>query len=353
MRLHQMQVRQTPNNLNVMFSDRGIKFIYIKTYRKIRTILLSEKSRKVLIFLFFFLVSSGFWLLQTLKNDFEVELVIPVKLRNIPNNVILTAEPPSDLHVVVKDKGTTLLNYFLGQSFYPISLNFTDYQERGNHVIIHSAEFEKRIRAQLSTSTNLISIKPDIEYIYSMGSAKKVPVKLRGRINTGRQYYFTDTIFTPDSVLVYAPQSILDSIKSIYTKIVLLDGVADTVHQKVQLTAIRGAKFIPDLVNLTLPVDILTEKTIEVPLRGTNFPANKSLRTFPSKVKVTFQVGLSRFKSIRSDAFVFDISYEELMKSGSEKYKLRLKSIPVGVSYVRIVPEQVDFLIESIPAYGN
>jgi hypothetical protein len=76
------------------------------------------------------------------------------------------------------------------------------------------------------------------------------------------------------------------------------------------------------------------------------------LRTFPSKVKVTFQVGLSHFKSIRPDAFVFDISYEDLMKNGSEKYKLKLKSTPAGVSYVRIVPGQVDFLIESIPAYG-
>ena len=335
-----------------MFSDRSIKFFYLKIYRKIRAFLLSDKSRKVLVFLFFFLVSSGFWLLQTLKNDFEVELVVPVRLRNIPNNVIMTAEPASELHIVVKDKGTTLLNYFLGQSFYPISLNFTDYQNRGNHVVIHSAEFEKKILAQLNISTKLISIKPDIDYIYCMGGAKKIPVRLRGRVNPGRQYYFTDTIFSPDSVLVYAPQSILDSIKYANTQILLLDGVTDTVHQRMQIAAVKGARFVPNIVNLTLPVDIYTEKTFEVSLRSINFPANKSLRTFPSKVKVSFQVGLSRFKSISSDDFVFDIQYEELMKNGSEKYKLKLKSIPAGVSYVRIVPDQVDFLIESIPAYG-
>ena len=335
-----------------MFSDRSIKFICLKTYRKIRDFLLSENSRKVLIFLFFFLISSGFWLLQTLKNNFEVELVIPVKLRNIPNDVILTAEPASELHIVVKDKGTTLLNYFWGQSFHPISLNFVDYQNRGSHVIIKSAELESRILSQLSTSTRLISIKPDIDYIYSEGFSKRVPVRFRGRINTSRQYYLTDTIISPDSVLVYAPPSIIESIKCVYTKTTLLDGVSDTVRQGVQLVAIKGAKFVPASVNLTFPVDVLTEKTLDVPLRGINFPPNKSLRTFPSKVKVTFQVGLSRFKSVRPDAFIFDISYEDLMKNGSEKYKLKLKSIPAGVSYVRIVPDQVDFLIESIPAYG-
>ncbi|WP_321518874.1 YbbR-like domain-containing protein [uncultured Bacteroides sp.] len=335
-----------------MFSDRNIKFIYLKIYRKIRNFLLSENSRKILIFLFFFLVSSGFWLLQTLKNDFEVELVVPIKLRNVPNDVILTAEPVSELHIVVKDKGTALLNYFLGQSFYPISLNFTDYRNRGNHVVIQSAELESRVQAQLSASTKLISIKPNIEYIYSEGSSKMVPIKFRGRINTGNQYYPTDTVFAPDSVRVYAPGSLLDSIKFAYTQTTLLDGVTDTVHRSIRLMAIKGAKFVPNLVNLTLPVDVLTEKTIEVPLRGVNFPPNKSLRTFPSKVKVSFQVGLSHFKSIRPDAFVFDISYEDLMKNGSEKYKLKLKSTPAGVNYVRIVPDQVDFLIESIPAYG-
>lgn len=337
-----------------MFGERNIKFIYLKIYRKIRNFLLSDKSKKVLVFLFFFLISSGFWLLQTLKNDFEVELTIPVKLRNIPNGAVITAEPVSELHFVVKDKGTSLLNYFLGQDFHPISLNFADYQNRGNHVFIQSHEFEKRIQAQLNASTKLISIKPEfVEYIYSIGVAKKIPVQLRGRINTGRQYFLTDTIFTPDSVLAYAPPSILESIKCAYTQILLLDGVADTVYRRMQLAPVKGVKFVPNVVGLTLPVDIYTEKTIEVPLHGINFPPNKSLRTFPSKVKVTFQVGLSRFSSIRPMDFVFDIPYEELMQSGTDKYKLKLKSIPPGVSYVRVVPAQVDFLIESIPAYGN
>ncbi|BEG99135.1 CdaR family protein [Bacteroides sedimenti] len=337
-----------------MFGKRNIKLIYLKIYRKIRSFLLSDKSKEVLIFLFFFLLSSGFWLLQTLKNDFEVELTIPLKLRNIPNGAVITDEPASDLHIIVKDKGTSLLGYFLGHDFHPISLNFTDYQNRGNHVQIQAREIEKRVQAQLNASTKLISIKPEvIEYIYSIGGAKKVPVHLIGRVNTARQYFLTDTIFTPDSVLAFAPQSILNSVKFVNTQIVLLDGVSDTVYRRVFLAPIKGVKFIPNVVGLTLPVDIYTEKTLEVPLQGIGFPSNKSLRTFPSKVKVSFQVGLSRFSSIRPQDFVFDISYDELMQLGSDKYKLKLKSVPAGVSYVRIIPDQVDFLIESIPLYDN
>lgn len=49
---------------------------------------------------------------------------------------------------------------------------------------------------------------------------------------------------------------------------------------------------MPGAVDLTLPVDIYTEKTVEVPLHGVNFPADKVLRTFPSKVQITFKIGL-------------------------------------------------------------
>jgi hypothetical protein len=80
-----------------MFIERNIKFFYLKIFRRVRNFLLSEKSRKVLIFLFFFFISSGFWLLQTLKNNFEIELAIPVKLKNVPNDAVKLHQ-----HVVVR-----------------------------------------------------------------------------------------------------------------------------------------------------------------------------------------------------------------------------------------------------------
>ena len=113
------------------------------------------------------------------------------------------------------------------------------------------------------------------------------------------------------------------------------------------------AKFVPWAIDLTLPVDIYTEKTVEVLLRGINFPADKVLRAFPSKVQVTFQVGLSRFREVNASDFVVNVSYEELLKLGTDKYTVKLKSLPRGVSHVRIHPEQVDFLIEQLSSDGN
>lgn len=132
------------------------------------------------------------------------------------------------------------------------------------------------------------------------------------------------------------------------------DEITDTLKQQVGLMARKGIKYVPSSVDMMLPVDIYTEKTVEVPLRGVNFPADKVLRAFPSKVQVTFQVGLSRFRKITADDFHIRVSYEELLLLGSDKYKVKLGHVPEGVTQVRIHPEQVDFLIEQIPSdYGN
>ena len=109
-------------------------------------------------------------MLQTLNNDYEAEFSIPVRIKDVPNNVVLTSEPPSELRVRVKDKGTVLLNYMLGKSFFPVNLNFADYKGKDNHVKIPATEFEKKIFSQLSVSSKVLSVKPDtLDYIYSAG----------------------------------------------------------------------------------------------------------------------------------------------------------------------------------------
>ena len=94
-----------------MFERRNIGHIYLKTTRQMKNFLLSDRSREFFIFLFFFFVAGGFWLLQTLNNDYETTFSIPVRLKGVPNNVVITSEPVSELHIKVKDKGTVLLNY--------------------------------------------------------------------------------------------------------------------------------------------------------------------------------------------------------------------------------------------------
>ena len=73
-----------------MFDKRNIRIYYLRTLEKIRSFLLSRNSREFLIFLFFVFVSFCFWLLQILNDDYETEFSIPLRMKNVPNNVVLS-----------------------------------------------------------------------------------------------------------------------------------------------------------------------------------------------------------------------------------------------------------------------
>ena len=108
-----------------------------------------------------------------LNDDYETELKIPLKMKNVPENVMLTTEIPNELKVGVKDRGTVLVNYFWGQTLYPITIDVADYLDKGNQVKIPSSALAKRISSQLNQSTKLSTIKPDtLEFIYTKGMAK-------------------------------------------------------------------------------------------------------------------------------------------------------------------------------------
>jgi YbbR domain-containing protein len=314
---------------------------------KIRSFLLAKKSREFLIFLFFVFVSFCFWLLQVLNDDYETELSMQLKLKNVPENVVLTSELPNELKIGVQDKGTVLINYLLGKSLYPVTIDFEEYQDKGNQIRFLSSALSKRVTGQLSQSTKLLAIKPDtLELIYTRGEGKKVPVCLRGEVEAERQYYISERIFSPDSVMVYAPQEILDTITAAYTEALYVEEISDTTRHRAGIMPVKGARFTPSYSDITFMVDMYSEKTVEVPVQGINFPEDKLLRTFPSKVQVTFQIGLRQFKTVNAEDFTVVVDYQTLEKEKSEKCKPVLQKSPANVNLIRVAPAEIDYIIE-------
>lgn len=330
-----------------MFGKKNIRLDKTRIYERIRDFLLAQKSREFLIFLFFVFVSFCFWLLQVLNDEYETELAIPLRMKNVPENVVLTSELPSEVRIGVKDRGTVLVNYLWGQTFYPLAIDFADYSDKGSHVRIPSSALSKKVSGQLNQSTKLTVIKPDtLDFIYTRGMAKMIPVKLCGSVKPERQYYISDTICSPDSVKVYAPQNMLDTISAAFTQYMDFGEISDTVHRRLSVMPLKGARFIPNFIDVTLMVDVYSEKTVDVPVVGINFPENKILRTFPTKVQVSFQVGLSKFMEVDADDFLVVVDYNKLKDSAGDKVQLELKQFPSDINHVRIGLKELDYIIE-------
>ena len=305
----------------------------------------------MMVFAFFLFVSAGFWLLQKLNDTFESVVHVPLELVSVPKSVIITTPLPSTLTVTIRDRGTNLFHYIRsGRLRAPIHLDFSLYDNGSLTGIGHipMSDIQHALQQQLLTSTRIQRISPDtLEFFYNRGVARRVPVKFQGKIETQDQTYLRYVEFNPDSVTVYAPQAVRDTLRYAYIVPQERKDVGRTASYDVGFMPIRGVLYKPSTIKMTAQVDIYTERTIHVPIVGTNFPAGISLKTFPAEATITYRVGAQMADKIHASNFVLAVTYEELLRArNAHKYHLRLKSIPMGVSNVRITPREVDYLLE-------
>ena len=320
-----------------------------KMWVRIRNVFFGKKSHEFFVFLFFFVVSAGFWLLQTLNETFETEIPVPLELNNIPENVHITTNLPSQIHVTIRDRGTTLLRFYRYTVHNAIEVDFGKYDAglTNARVQIPITDVQRMIQSQLGISSRIISVRPDtLEYYYNRGVARKLPIKICGNISASPQNYIQAMSFSEDSVTVYAPNNVLDTMQYAYTQVINLSNLKETVVRNISFQRMKGVEYIPNNVEMTAHVGYYAEKTVEVPIIGLNFPGDKELRTFPSRAKVTFRVESGQYQRITADNFVLAVTYEELLQNPSDKYRLHLKSLPEGVTNARISPREVDYLIE-------
>lgn len=308
-------------------------------------------NRQFLTFLFFLALSAVFWVFTTLNETYRRDFEVPVRLIHVPKNVVITMDIPEFVHVTVTDKGWGLLAYEYGGAKTPLTIDFTTYAGSNGYGVVPISDLTRQISAQLPTGASLSALRPQsLEFYFNYGESKRVPIVYVGDIEAADRYYVSYVHPMPDSVTVYARRSLLDTLRAVRTEGVYLRNVTDTVTLGVNLHPIPGVKFIPGRIRLKIGIDRLVEKTVQVPVQQVNFPASKVLRTFPSKVNVTFQVGMGMYSQITSSNFVLAINYDDLLNNHTPRYHLSLRSVPSSVRQVRISPADVEYVIEEIPA---
>jgi hypothetical protein len=77
-----------------------------------------------------------------------------------------------------------------------------------------------------------------------------------------------------------------------------------------------------------------------------DMPAGKMLRTFPSKVKVSFVVGASQYRNIHPEDFKVVADYNDFGNTPSDKCTIYIKKAPKYIRHLRLSIDQVDYLIE-------
>lgn len=317
--------------------------------KKVRSTIKSNRTKDILTFLFFVFVSAIFWFVQELDETFSMEVKIPVRLTGVPEGIIITTDVPRELTLTIHDKGSELLPLWLHSKVDTLRINFQSYdtQEPTGHGTLMYSQLQNSIKRLLPAGAVVSNMSPDtVSFYYNRGLHRRFPVRLRGSIEAAQQYCILGYSFSPDSVDVYAPRTMLDTMTAAYTDVLNMRNVEKGFTENLALRSTRGMRLFPDSVTIKADVDVMTRQSVEVPVVGLNFPAGKSLCTFPATVKVSYLVPSKRKKTIDESQFAVVITYAELQENSTNKCRPHLSNAPFGITGTLVDPIEVTYLIE-------
>lgn len=319
-----------------------------RIYQLVRDFLFSIVNKEFLTFCFFLVLSGGFWLSMTLYETFEREFRVPVRLVHVPDNVIFSTEIEDTLSFTLADRGFAMLNYMHGNRLQPVDIEFATYANRTKgRLAVPTTEMQNLVSEMLMSSTRLVALNPDrLEFSFSFGTSKVVPVDLQANVSTAKNRYLRQTLVEPEQVTMFADKRTLASVASIPTEEVDVDELKDSVVLFVPLLHASGVKCIPDTVRVVLKADAIVERSVEVPLTVVNAPKDKIVHLVPNKVKVNYHVGAAVADKVRAEQFRIAVDYLEVSNAPSEPCRLHLQASPSEASNVQMEDVRVTYLIE-------
>lgn len=304
-----------------------------------------ECTKTVLLYLCFLVISFIFWLVLTLSNSFQRDYDIPVRITSIPDSTTLITDPPKSIRVALKDRGTVMLKYALG-NLPTLTIDFKTYSKGDGVLQVSSADLRSAVRGVLSNTATVTSISPDsIKILYTELPGKKVPIRFDLDVQPNLQYVINGAVTSNvDSVTVYSDRKTLAELNEVYTYKVEERELVDTLHREVAIMPMSGVKIVPHSIRLTIPVEQLINKNQNVPVMTVHVPKNLNVLTFPAVVEVSFLVPQSMYRK-NIDVKVA-VDYNDILETNTNKAGLKVIEVPAICKAVSLSVDSVEYLIE-------
>lgn len=305
----------------------------------------SPRTRSILLYLAFVVISAIFWSFLTFNRDVQVDLEVPVEM-SLPSNVHLLSKVPDTLTVTVRDRGYRFFNYMFHKS-PKLSLRFSDYSDGNSLFKIDQSHLKKALAHVLNKNTTIVSVLPEsINIKFTDLPGKKVPVKTDIIVEPREDYtQYGMLIQSQDSVLVFSDAKTLSEINEVYTYHVEEMDLTDTLRRKVTIAPINGAVVEPRAIDIVVPIEKLKSQTRSIKIVVRNAPPGVKMLLFPSNVDVTYSSPISCIKDESGITAVVDYNSVDFSTAGN-KVKVMIGEVPAAYQDVKFSRDSVEYIIE-------
>lgn len=309
---------------------------------------LTKVERKRFVVLLTCLIgAAATWLFITLDQKYPYTVQTQLLYKDEPQKKAFKALQPDVVDLEVEGTGWQLLFSRLHLNPQSITVSLAKLNTQ-NHIVF--SEQLPQVNKQLGSQQKIISVKPDTLYFdFSKRTNKRVPLKLLRKLSFVKQYGISNKIkLSPAYVNISGPQEELAKISVWYTDTLKLTNLHQSVSSRVLIkqNISNNISIYPTSVDVKIPVDEFTEKTIEVPLKVINNKDFYDIKLFPKKVAVTFMVALSNYQQVDADFIEAVVDVNEWKQWHHPKFTVKISRFPDYCTLVKIVPNKINFIIE-------
>jgi len=306
------------------------------------------KSRKINVFLLFFVLSFIILILSKLSKTQTKTVTFNIEKTNLAEDHVIIGDSNTKLNITLKGLGFKLLPYYLKKP--KIAIDFKKNIHRNDSVYVWSKNNNyTSLNLQIGNQINIININPDtLLFKYDKNLVRKIPINIDVDVAFSPGYDIKESYkITPDSIKVIGPKSLVSNIEFITTEKVSLSDVKSNISETINLKlpdSISDIKFSTSKARLSAIVEKFTEGKLSIPVTVKNVPDNTTLKYFPKKVLVSYYTSLSDFKSITTNDFVVECDYNTV--NAEQTFLIpEIVEKPNTVKSTRISQNRVEFII--------
>jgi hypothetical protein len=307
-----------------------------------------NKNKIPKAFLVALLFAMLFWLLTKLSKEYSTAISFPVEYVDIPQDKLIQKEPLKQVDIQIKASGFRLIG--LGFSTKIIKLDAKKLLRKSASEYYFLLQNQKiDFQHQITKTYAIDHILQDTLYL-SLGTltSKKIPLVGDFELSYKLGYHLTKPIkITPDSILVSGSKQQVDALHKIELQRFVKKNISEKIKTTLRLKEVSNTiKFTVKEAVISGEVDRFTEGSLEIPFEIINLPDSISVNTFPTTVKVIFQVGLTNFNSVNSSFFKVVCDYQQSLANNLNYLIPKVTIKPSFITSVRLNSEKIEFLIQ-------
>jgi YbbR domain-containing protein len=308
---------------------------------------LSEtERRRASVFVTCLVLAIGAWIVVTLSNTYNYNVKTVLNYRNAPQRRAFHSLQSDTVSITQKATGWQILFSRIKGENKTIRIDLRRL-EFDSHIVL-SAQLPV-INSDRGPENKIIAFNPDTLYFdFTHRSVRQVPVQLVKSIKYQQQFGQSGNIvIKPAYVTISGPSNRINKITSWRTDSMVVNKVNERISTAINLAppAEGNISIYPKTVQVTVPVEEFTEKTISLPVKLVGNIDFFNVKVFPQKVKVTFTTTLNHYADIDEPLFEAQADLNLWRAYNYSTLPIKITRLPAFCKVVNVEPRSVDFIV--------